>query len=57
LQYLSAVINTYGSRAFRWCEELSAPRKMALAVAFAVLLALAAQIRLPVPWSPVPVTG
>jgi biotin transport system substrate-specific component len=54
---LTAVAHAYGSRAFRWCEELSLPKKLALAAAFAVFLALAAQIRLPVPWSPVPVTG
>ncbi|MBE0466188.1 MAG: biotin transporter BioY [Candidatus Desulforudis sp.] len=53
---LTAVANA-GSRTFQWCEELSLPKKLALAVVFAALLALAAQIRLPVPWSPVPVTG
>lgn len=33
------------------------PKKLALALGFAALIALAAQIRVPVPWSPVPVTG
>lgn len=46
-----------GERAFWWCEELSLGGKLALAVGFAVLIALAAQMRVPVPWSPVPVTG
>lgn len=54
---LTATVNAYGSRAFRWAEELSLPKKLALALGFAALIALAAQIRVPVPWSPVPVTG
>jgi len=54
---LTATINAYGSRAFRWSEELSLPKKLALAVGFAALLALAAQVRVPLPWTPVPVTG
>jgi biotin transport system substrate-specific component len=53
----TATVNAYGSRAFRWCEEQSLPTKLALALGFAALIALAAQIRVPVPWSPVPVTG
>lgn len=44
-------------RAFWRCEELPLGGKMALALGFAVLIGLAAQVRVPVPWSPVPVTG
>lgn len=44
-------------RAFWWCEDLPRVQKMALAVGFAALIGLAAQVRIPVPWSPVPVTG
>ncbi len=54
---LTAAVNAYGSRAFQWCEELSLPKKLALAVGFAMLLAFAAQVRVPLPWTPVPVTG
>ena len=42
---------------FRWRYELSVPKKLALAVGIACLTGLIAQIRVPLPWSPVPVTG
>ena len=42
---------------FRWRCELSIPRKLALAVGTAGLTGLLAQIRVFLPWSPVPVTG
>ena len=42
---------------FRWRYELSIPRKLALAMGMACLTGLAAQIRIILPWSPVPVTG
>lgn len=54
---LAATVNVYGSRAFRWIEELSLPQKLALAIVFAALIALAAQIRIPLPWTPIPITG
>ncbi len=42
---------------FRWRCELSVPWKITLAIAFAVLTGLAAQLRFYLPFSPVPITG
>ena len=42
---------------FRWRYELSLPKKLALALGMACIIGLAAQIRITIPWSPVPVTG
>jgi len=42
---------------FKWRYELSLPRKLALALGIAVLTGLMAQVRVPLPWSPVPLTG
>jgi biotin transport system substrate-specific component len=41
---------------FRWRYELSVPKKLALALGMAALTGLLAQARIPLPWSPVPVT-
>ena len=43
--------------AFRWRYELAIPKKLALSLAVAALTGLLAQARVPLPWSPVPVTG
>ncbi len=42
---------------FRWRYELSIPKKLTLALGLACLTGLIAQIRILLPWSPVPVTG
>lgn len=42
---------------FRWRYELSIPKKLALALGIAALTGLLAQVRFPLPWSPVPITG
>jgi len=42
---------------FRKRYELSVPRKLALALGMAALIGLLAQVRVYLPWSPVPVTG
>ena len=42
---------------FRWRYELSIPKKLTLALGMACLTGLVAQIRIILPWSPVPVTG
>jgi biotin transport system substrate-specific component len=42
---------------FRWRYELSVPKKLALALGMACIIGLVAQIRVVIPWSPVPVTG
>ncbi len=42
---------------FRWRYELSIPKKLTLALGLACLTGLVAQIRIVLPWSPVPVTG
>jgi biotin transport system substrate-specific component len=42
---------------FRKRYELSVPKKLALALGMAALIGLLAQVRVYLPWSPVPVTG
>jgi len=42
---------------FRWRYELNIPKKLTLALGLACLTGLIAQIRIILPWSPVPVTG
>ena len=43
--------------AFRWRYELSATRKIGLALGMACVIGLLAQARFHVPWTPVPFTG
>ncbi|MBI2831850.1 MAG: biotin transporter BioY [Chloroflexi bacterium] len=43
--------------AFVWRHELSLVKKIALALGFAALTGLLAQARIPLPWTPVPITG
>lgn len=42
---------------FRWRYELTIPKKLALALGMAALTGLLAQVRFPLPWSPVPITA
>ncbi len=44
-------------RAFRWRVELATLHKVALAIGFACLTGLAAQLRVHLPWTPVPISG
>ena len=43
--------------AFRWRFELGLAQKIALALGMACLTGLLAQVRVYIPWSPVPITG
>lgn len=54
---IAARLNRTKYEVFRWRYELSLPKKLALALGMAALTGLAAQVRIPLPWSPVPVTG
>ena len=54
---LAARINQTKFEVFRWRYELSIPKKLALALGIALLTGLAAQLRIQLPWSPVPITG
>jgi len=54
---LVARLNQTKYEVFRWRCELSIPKKLGLAFAMALLTGLLAQLRFPLPWSPVPVTG
>ncbi len=54
---LAARINQTKFEVFRWRCELSVPKKLALALGIALLTGLAAQLRVQLPWSPVPITG
>jgi biotin transport system substrate-specific component len=52
-----ARVNQVKYDVFRWRYELSIPKKLALAVGMAALTGLLAQLRIQLPWSPVPITG
>ncbi len=52
-----ATLNRAKYDAFKWRYELSLPWKLVLALGMAVLTGLLAQVRIPLPWSPVPITG
>jgi len=54
---LAARINQTKYEVFRWRCELSIPKKLALALGIALLTGLVAQLRVQLPWSPVPITG
>jgi biotin transport system substrate-specific component len=54
---LAARIEQTRFNAFRWRYELSIPMKLTLALGMAVLTGLLAQVRVQLPWSPVPLTG
>jgi len=43
--------------AYQWRYELSLTKKIGLALGMACVIGLAAQVRIPLPWTPVPVTG
>ena len=50
-------INQTKYNVFQWRYELSVSKKLALALGVACLIGLAAQVRILLPWSPVPITG
>ena len=52
-----ATINRAKYDAFKWRYELSLPWKLVLAFGMAALTGLLAQVRVPLPFSPVPITG
>jgi biotin transport system substrate-specific component len=52
-----ATITHVGSVTYRWIEELTVPYKLSLAFGFACLTGIMAQIRIPLPFTPVPLTG
>jgi biotin transport system substrate-specific component len=54
---IAARINQTKLNIFRWRYELTIPRKLALSLAMAAAIGLLAQARVPLPWSPVPITG
>jgi len=54
---IAARINQTKYDVFRWRYELSIPKKLVLALGMAVITGLLAQVRIHLPWSPVPVTG
>jgi biotin transport system substrate-specific component len=54
---LVVVLNRVKQTAFQWRSNLSVRDKIVLAILFAVVTGLLAQVRLPLPWSPVPITG
>jgi biotin transport system substrate-specific component len=54
---ISAVIDRTQYNIFRWRYELSVPKKLVMALGMACLTGLLAQVRIPLPWSPIPITG
>jgi len=54
---LDLALESYRYRAFEWHRGLAWPYKLALALLGAGLIGLAAQVRVYLPWTPVPVTG
>jgi biotin transport system substrate-specific component len=48
---------TWRFEAFQWRDELSVTRKVALALGMACLTGLLAQVRIPLGFTPVPITG
>jgi biotin transport system substrate-specific component len=54
---LGARINQTKYDFFKWRYEVSIPKKLALACGMTIVMGLLAQIRVHVPWSPVPFTG
>ena len=42
---------------FRWRYELSIAKKISLALGMAALTGILAQVRIPLPWTPIPITG
>ncbi|MEE9583139.1 MAG: biotin transporter BioY, partial [Dehalococcoidales bacterium] len=52
-----ATINRTKYDIFRWRYELSIPKKLVMALGMAGVVGLLAQVRFPIPWSPVPITG
>ena len=54
---IASRINRAKYDVFRWRYELSIPKKVALVFGMAALTGLLAQVRIAIPWSPVPITG
>lgn len=54
---VAEVINNSKYEVFRWRYELSIPEKLVLALGVACFVGLMAQVRIPLPWTPVPITG
>ena len=42
---------------FRWRYDISIPKTISLALGVAALTGLLAQVRIPLPWTPIPITG
>jgi biotin transport system substrate-specific component len=54
---LATRINDTKYNVFKWRYELSIPKKLGLALGFAVLMGLIAQLKFYLPFTPVPLTG
>jgi biotin transport system substrate-specific component len=54
---LATRIETTRLNIFTWRNELSVTRKLSLALGIAILTGILAQVRIYLPWSPVPLTG
>ena len=54
---IAARIDRTKYEVFRWRYDLSIPKKISLALGIAALTGLLAQARIPLPWTPIPITG
>jgi biotin transport system substrate-specific component len=54
---ISAVLNHTKYEAFRWRDRAGLPWKVVISIAMAGAVGLLAQLRIPLPFTPVPVTG
>ena len=54
---ISARIERTRYTCFHWRFEQSIPMKLLLALGMAAVTGLLAQVRVPLPWTPVPITG
>src|SRR4030067_2093739 len=50
-------VNRLKYNTFKWRYELSIPKKLGMALGMAAIVGILAQVRFPLPWSPVPITG
>lgn len=54
---IAATLDRVKYDVFRWRYELSLVKKIGLALGMAAVTGLVAQVRFPLPWTPVPITG
>ena len=54
---ISVALNQTKLEAFRWREQARLPSKITMAALMAAVVGLLAQVKVPLPFTPVPITG